>query len=266
MYLLFDIGATHIRITSSSDHQNLDEIKTFPTPTDFEEGISLITDTALQLSTNDQITKAAGSVRFLDTTKSKIPFHPNINLWPNEPLKERLEKALRIPVTLEKDSALAALGEAVFGAGKDKKIVAYLTISTGVGGARVVEKVIDKNALGFEPGFQIIEDGYLENFISGDGLQKRFGKKPEEITDEKIWDEVCQYLAIGINNTIVFWSPDIVILGGNVTKSIDLEKVKSYLEKALKIFPQKVEVVKSLLNDSGGLHGALALLMASKGT
>lgn len=263
MYLLFDIGGTHIRIAVSKDHRNLGDIIKLDTPTDFDEGIALIKKTVNELSLNEKITAAAGSVRYLDKTKTKIAIHPNIHLWEDKPLKQELEKTLCTTVILENDAALAGLGEATFGAGKDKTIIAFLTVGTGVGGARIVDKTIDKNALGFEPGFQIIEDGYLEDFISGDGLQKRFGKKPEDITDEKIWDEVCQYLAIGINNTVVFWSPDIVVLGGSVMKNINLAKVQTYLDKALKIFPQKPEVVKSILNDSSGLHGALALLMAS---
>jgi glucokinase len=49
------------------------------------------------------------------------------------------------------------LGEAVFGAGKGREIVVYMTISTGVGGARIVGGKIDASAMGFEPGHQIID-------------------------------------------------------------------------------------------------------------
>ena len=267
MYLVFDIGATKIRLAVSSDGQNLSEPEIIPTPQDFDEGIKVFAETAKKLANGQKIEKAAGAVRNLDKTKTRIESHPHIPFWSNQPLKEVLENALSAPVHLENDAALAGLGEARQGTSRDFSIVAYLTISTGVGGARIVNGKIDQNALGFEPGFQIIDKDNLlslEDLVAGYGLKKRYGKKGEDINDPAVWDEVAKNLAIGINNSIVHWSPNVVILGGSVMKSLDLEKIKSYLQEVTKIFPDLPEIKKAQLGDSSALWGALACLNNSR--
>ncbi len=257
MYLVFDIGGTNMRIATSQDGKTLDKIETTPTLTNFSEAISIFKQTALKLTKEEKIKAAAGGGRRLN--------HPTMPLWVNEPLKQELERILQTPVYLENDAALAGLGEATFGAGQGKKIVAFITVSTGVGGARIVEGHIDQNSLGFEPGSQIISQdtdspGYLEKYVSGIALEKSYGKKGEQLNDQQVWDEVARILAIGLNNIIVLWSPDIVILGGSVAKSIPLEKVNKNLAQILKIFPQVPEVVRASLGEKGGLLGCLAYL------
>lgn len=275
MYLVFDIGGTNTRIAISHDGKTLGEIKTHPTPKNFSEAINLFKETALQLTNGGKIDVACGGVRSLDMgTKDRLLNHPTIPLWVNEPLKEELEKALETKVYLENDAALAGLGEANFGAGKGRKIVAYITVSTGIGGVRIVDGKIDENTMGFEPGNQIIDadvslepkveyPGYLERYISGTAIEKRYGSKSGNITDRKIWDEMAILLAIGINNTIVHWSPEIVILGGALMNKISIESINSHLKNILKIFPLIPEIVPSSLGQLAPLQGALALINQS---
>lgn len=271
MYLVFDIGGTKMRLATSIDGQTLASSKTVPTPKDFNEGIKTFKQTADELSAGQKIEAVAGGVTgALDKDKSTQLTSPHVGGWVGKPLKAELEKLCSCPVYLENDANLATLGEASFGAGVDHKIVAYLTISTGVGGGRVVDKKIDSNALGFEPGHQIIVPdgnpcncggkGHLESYISGSALERIYGQKGEKITDPKIWNQVARYLAIGLNNTIVHWSPDIVILGGSVSKSIPLDQVRSYLKEILTIFPNPPEITPAKLGDTAGLNGALYLL------
>ena len=82
---------------------------------------------------------------------------PHLPGWIRKPFSERLKAELACPVFLENDSAIVALGEAHHGAGKGDDIMAYLTVSTGMGGARIVHGAIDVNVFGFEPGHQYID-------------------------------------------------------------------------------------------------------------
>src|SRR3989344_6957641 len=152
MLLVFDIGGTKIRIASSSDGENISDPIIFPTPQNFEEAIEQFKKIAFDLSNGQKIDKVAGGVRSpLDKEKSMFISNSILPSWINKPLKQQLEQNLNTEVYLENDAALVGLGEANFGAGKNKNIVAFITVSTGVGGARLVNKSIDKNALGFEP-------------------------------------------------------------------------------------------------------------------
>lgn len=270
MYLLFDIGATKTRIAVSLDGKTIGEPKIFPTAKEFEQGVRILTENTKQFTSGKKVLALAGSITGpLDKEKTKSVNPPNMRLWKDKPLKEELEKAFGVPVFLENDAALVGLGEAMFGAGVSERIVAYITASTGIGGARIVDGQIDENALGFEPGHQIVDlesslvcgcggVGHLEAFIGGGSLEKRFGKKPEDNDDDGVWDEVARILAVGLNNTVVHWSPDIVVLGGSLMNKISLEKVRKYLAKTLTIFPSPPKLVRATLGDIGGLYGALA--------
>jgi glucokinase len=55
------------------------------------------------------------------------------------PIAARLEKALGLPVYLERDTNVAALGEQAFGAARNVQDFLYVTVSTGVGGAVMVD-------------------------------------------------------------------------------------------------------------------------------
>ena len=155
---------------------------------------------------------------------------------------------------------MAGLGEATLGAGKGYSIVAYLTISTGVGGVKIVDGKIDKNVHGFEPGQMMVRDGRLGEFVSGMALEKKYGKKPEDIKNPAVWQEVEKYLAEGLNNIIVDWSPNIIVLGGGIIQSINLENIEKSLKENIDIFKDIPPIKKAELGDLNGLYGALEYL------
>lgn len=271
MYLVFDIGGTNTRIATSSDGQNITQTKIVPTPSDFEVGIQTIKQIADELSNGQKIDAIAGGIAGpINQEKSMLIKSPHIPNWIGKPFKNRLENIFNIPTILENDAILAGLGEACFGVGKDYKIVAYLTISTGVGGAKIVAGKVDPNSQGFEPGHQIIEvdgpackcggKGHLETFVGGAYIQQKYGVKAEDLTDQTAWDEIVRYLAIGLNNSIVHWSPEILILGGSVSQSIPLDQLIKNLTYYSTILPHLPKVSKGSLGDQAGLLGALKLL------
>lgn len=273
MFILFDIGGTKTRIAFSPDGAVVGEPKVFFTPQEFDKGIDQFRKAAQELSAGQEIRAAAGGVAGpLDREKTRLVRSPHVSGWIGKPLKEELQRILGAPVYLENDAAMAGLGEAAYGEGKGKRIVVYVTVSTGVGGARIVDGEIDTSAMGFEPGHQIIDadgtlcpecksvPGYLERYVSGSAIERRYGKKADEIDDPKVWDEVARFLAYGLNNSIVHWSPDVVILGGSVMQKIPLGKVREYLTDLLKIFPEPPLVRKAVLGDFVGLYGALQFL------
>lgn len=254
MYILFDIGATKTRIAYSETGENFEDPKVYETPKNYDEGLKLFINTAKELANGREIKKIAGGMS------------RNIAGWTYEKLKADLEKNFGVDAVVENDSAIVGLGEAVFGAGREFEIIAYVTVSTGVGGVKIVNGRIDEHAVGFEPGKQIMDVNTkktLEDMISGRALQEKTGKHPKEITDPAVWDTHAWLLAIGLNNIIVEWSPNCVVLGGSMitgNPSIPLDKTENYLKEILKIFPQIPIIKKAELGDFGGLWGALAYL------
>lgn len=277
MYLLFDIGGTHMRIAVSSDGQTLTNSKIISTPQDFNQGIQSIKQTTDQLLNGGEITAIAGALAGpLSQDKTMLINGPQIPDWVGKNLKEELERVFNSSVKLENDANLEGLGEAIFGAGKDYQIVSYITIGTGVGGSRIVDGRLEKNAYGFEPGHQIIipegnlcncgGKGHLEAYIGGISLEKIYHQKGEDIKDPAVWDQAAKYLSLGLHNTVVHWSPDIIVIGGSVSQSIPLDKVKVYLKNYLTIFPNIPVLAKAELGNKAGLLGALALLTTDPST
>lgn len=284
MYLLFDIGATKIRL-AVSDGRGLGKMQIVSTPREFEEGIRIIASAAsafLSRRKSKTFTAVAGGVAGpLDARKAMLVNAPNLPLWNRKPLKESLRAAFKTKVIVENDTSVVGLGEACVGAGRWRDIVAYLTVSTGVGGVRIVRKKIDHSAMGFEPGHQIVDVsragesscstcgqvGCLEGFVGGAALERRFTENPAEIGDPNILGEAADILAVGLHNTIVHWSPDIVVLGGSVMlgkNPIPFDRVVLSLKKRMKIFSVLPEVRKATLGDFGGLWGSLMFLNQKK--
>lgn len=258
-----------MRIGISADGKTILKSEVVPLAPEFNQGMQTIREVASTLTDGQKIKAVIGGVAGpLDKDKSMLVASPHIGGWVQKPLKSELEKIFNVPIYLEHEADLEGLGEAVLGAGQGYKIVAVLILGTGVATTRIVDQKIDANALGFEAGHQIIVKdgnpcdcggrGHLESYVSGSGIKRTYGQKGEEIKDPKIWDEVAKYLAIGLNNVTVFWSPDVIVLGGAVMKSIPLDAVKKYFKEALTIFPTPPQTEEAKLGDLVTLYGALA--------
>lgn len=256
MYIIFDCGATNLRVALSKDKKSFKEAKILKTPNSLAGIVDLISKTSLEIAQGNKIQGVAGGVTgFFDNTKGKKT-------------AELLKKKMKVPVFVNNDTAVVGLGEAHFGAGKGFSIAQYMTVSTGVGGARIVDGEIDRSAQGFEIGHQIIrfdktKRESLEELTSGRAVRKKFGKDPREVKDEKVWDELSYQLAIGVYNSILHWSPEVVVLGGPMIDgdpAIPIKKVEMHIKKLLKIFPKVPKIKKAKLKKLGGLYGALKLL------
>jgi len=288
MYILIDIGGTKTRIAASRDLKSFESPAIFETPQSFKEGVSVIVKYAREASGNEKIEAAAvGIAASPNRGKTELSGGgPNIADWLGKPLKEKLEKGLDAPVYLENDTAMGGLAQIVYGPAKGSEIAVYVTISTGVGGCRFVGGEIDKSAMGFEPGWQIIgcpdictehtdgseghpwisgycSKGYLMSHIGGACVEMEEGKKPYEILDDKFWDKKAKILARGLHNICTMWSPDIIVLGGSMMKEvgIPIDKTEIYLKQTLKdVFQTTPKLARAEFGDEMGLYGAMAYL------
>ncbi len=122
----------------------------------------------------------------LSQARGVILSTPNMPGWEDYAILDRLGEDFSCPTELENDANAACLGEALFGAGRGHKFVAYFTISTGVGGGFVQEGRVlhgaDGNAA--ELGHQIIIPfngalcgcggyGHLEAYCNGASVVRR---------------------------------------------------------------------------------------------
>ncbi|MDD5567401.1 MAG: ROK family protein [Patescibacteria group bacterium] len=276
-YLLFDIGGTNMRLAVARQTKSLSALTIVRRPRNFATGIRLIKKLAGNLAAGRKIDLVVGGMAgVLDKEHTRLLRSPHLQSWVNKPLQRELSRALEAPVCLENDADLIGLGEAVSGAGRGHSIVASIAIGTGIGGTRIVDGRIDHNVFGFEPGHHFLNIGIRkhqhisphpgdwESLVSGSAMKTRFGRPAEKINQKAIWREMAQYVAYGLVNVSVFWSPNIIVLGGSLMKRLPLSEIRRYYKKYFKMFPTLPRIVRSKLDDRAGLYGALKLINNDK--
>jgi len=268
MYIVADIGGTKTRIAASADLLKFGTPAILDTPHKYDDALALIVDTVKKMTGGEKITALAAGIKgVLSEDKRVLATAPQNILrdWKGKQIAADLEAALETGVVLENDTALVGLGEAAYGAGKGASIVAYITVSTGVNGVRIVDGIIDRGRA--EIGGQYLQVGdrskSLEELISGSAISEKYGVHPKEIDkDSPVWEELAKITAFGVHNSILHWSPERVVLGGSMFNEIGIPvtRVQFHVESILHKFPATPEIVHSALGDIGGLWGGMARL------
>lgn len=239
-----------------------------------------------------------GSPGPLDAKKGIIITTPNLP-FKDYNLVQPLKEKYNIPVYLDNDANAAAIGEYMFGAGKGKESIVYFTVSTGVGGGAVLDGKVYRghtsNAL--EIGHTTVNPngprcncgnlGCLEAMSSGTAIAKKGKeavstnvetslKKYDTVTSYEVFkeaeagDEVAKdiidnaltYLGIGVANAIATFDPEMIIIGGGVSKAGDIvfDTVKKVVNKrCFKSMAESCEIVPAGLGSDAGVVGAVAL-------
>ncbi|MFA6523020.1 MAG: ROK family protein [Candidatus Peribacteraceae bacterium] len=179
------------------------------------------------------VSQAAGVIK-------RLPNIPNGNDFP---LKEHVEHALKMKVSVDNDSNCFTLGEALEGAGTGEPVVIGITLGTGVGGGIVIDGKLYHGAEGFAgefghalllPGDPPVEDGNtrgeVEQFLSGSAMHRRCtaAKKPEDLLE----GEACAFLHPEIVREAAWLcaslthilNPSVIVFGGSTGRAL-----KTYL-------------------------------------
>ena len=268
MFLSIDIGGSFTRIALSKDARKIEKKIRYQTPKKYDDGVDLLVEKVEELA-GKHIPKAisVAAASPIDYEKGTLIRPPNLPNYKGHSLQKELEIRLHTKVYLENDGILGALGEA--SKRKKSQILAYVTISTGVGGGRIVDGEIDLHALPVEPGHQILDPngrfwpgcgqkGCFESLCSGRAFEMTYGVKPEFCEDYRIWDEHAENCAQGLVNVIALWTPDVLVIGGSLIKA-GPKFTKPLIEntkKLLQIYPApKIEISK--MGDDNVLLGGL---------
>ena len=189
-----DVGGTKIAAGLVDERgQLVTRDRTESPATDPAEIVRTIGKLVRSLAGSEEI-EAVGvcAAGFVDKQRATVVFAPNL-AWRDEPLKERLQEELDLPVVVENDANAAAWGEFTFGAGEDVEDLLMLTIGTGVGGGVVIDGELVRGGFGMggEVGhIQMVPGGVrcgcgnlgcLESYGSGSALVR--------VTREKVLED-----------------------------------------------------------------------------
>ncbi len=219
-----------------------------------------------------------------------VNWAPSLN-WRDFPLKQKLQQHINLPVIVDNDVNLAALGELWFGAGRNAKNMVLITIGTGIGSGIIINGSLYRGAhqasgeIGYMlPGKEFIGRrfnafGALESLASGNGIAQRSRQalqgalSPEALQNisaedafnaarkgedwaVKVIDETVDYLTIAVANVYCCFDPELIVIGGGVARSADL-LIKPILAKLDGILPVMPRMVSSTLGQRATVMGAI---------
>lgn len=187
------------------------------------------------------------------------------------------------------DGVAALMGEAKFGAAKNRKNAVLLTLGTGVGGAILIDGKPYQGTFNKAGhiGHMVIDDegdcdvtgmpGSLEECIGNYTIEKRSKgkftstqqmleayKNGDELA-KAIWLKSVRQLAAGIASVANIVSPEVIVLGGGITQADDIlfEPLKKYMDEfEWRPTGKGVEIVKAVYGDLAGAIGAACFAMS----
>jgi len=142
----------------------------------------VVTALVLELAARHRVEAVGiGAAGFIDAARSSVLFAPHLS-WRNEPLREKVQRRVGLPVVVENDANAAAWGEYLFGAARGEDHVVLVNLGTGIGGAIVVDGAIQRGKHGLAGEFghmQVVPQGRpcecgnhgcWEQYVSGNAL------------------------------------------------------------------------------------------------
>ena len=280
-----DLGGTNIKTALINSNGKI--IKKYETSTEAKKGtkavINNIISSIKHIKKGKIIGIGIGSPGPLNH-KTGVITNP-VNLpFRDTPLKDIMEKKLKLKTFLDNDANCFALAEAMFGSGKYYENVVGITLGTGVGGGIVINKNIyhgRNNAaeLGHTtikydgPKSRCKNHGCIETHVAARGITRMYGKSnPYSIYKLtlkgnkkaiKTYRDMGYLLGIGLTNIMYAFDPDIIIIGGKISNSWNY--FSKSMNKAVKkrYFSKPCKIVKSKLKDPGIL-GAASLVLENK--
>jgi glucokinase len=192
----------------------------------------------------------------VDTKRGVVAWANNLPGWTNIHLGHELEKAFRVPVFMENDANMAAIGEHWRGVAKGVKNFVFVALGTGIGTGVFIDGKLYRGRTGSAGEiFRMNVDwqrwkedfpdtGYFESYVSGLGIaaegRKALGapspSEAESLREERdayfvfeafrqgnpkaaeVLESVFTMLGVGMANVVAILDPDLIVFGGGIAK------------------------------------------------
>ncbi len=212
----------------------------------------------------------------VDFYTQQVVYSTHVKGWDNFDLPGEVKRRFGVAAVIDRDTMAGALGEGFFGAGRGVRPLFYMTLSTGIGGGLLMQdEQLYRGADSFacELGHHMIvpdgpdclcgSNGCLERMCCGLWLERDYGKTARELLlDPAFVDKYVVLLARGLKNTIMFFNPRKIVIGGGIAKAGDRLFVPLRQELARQMPPwskARVDVVPAELGAHSVLWGGLKL-------
>lgn len=295
------ITPTLTTVASSDLAGRVIEQQHFLTDPDPDKTLSQLIDLVREFSTNSGSIESIGVSLpgLVDPSTGTAIYIPYFK-WRDLPLAQRISSATGLPVTIDNDANAVALAELWFGRPEvcDARDFIMVFVAEGVGTGIIFDGQVyrgERGAAG-EFGHMIVGSGApvacscgnydcWEAFSSERAAVTRYLNSTEseqsptlgfnnlvdlalegERSARSALVETAHYLGIGISNLIVGFSPEAVVVGGEITRAWSLvaDALSETMERSVRRGLPSARILPSTLGPEPTLRGALSLVLASK--
>lgn len=210
----------------------------------------------------------------------------NLFNWTAVPIRAHVEEELGIPVFVDNNVKMAALGEIHFGVAKGQKDVVLVRLDTGIGSAAVIRgKLLHGHQWAAGEIAHTILDlsravddwhvrGYLESMVGADRILARAREADNGVTtsalaflrdahqrpdgEARLFQEIVLHLGVAVANLVCAYDPGLVVLQGELLAAIG-DEIRSMVNRAI---PWGVDIAVSEIADEAVLLGAVVAARA----
>ncbi len=292
-----DLGGTKMMAGLVDDEGRIVEQRTVARPRDPDAMAAAPIELADSLMADEVAAVGLGVAGFV-TDEGVLVWGPNV-VGENIPYSAMMAERFGLPVTVDNDANFAALGEARLGASQGYRHSIMITLGTGIGGGIIIDGNVYRGS-GFagEIGHMIVDvggtrctcgqRGCWETFASGRRLDQLArdlaARRPAglvaelaagstadgvHLTDAALAGdeeavaalvEMAGWLGLGIANLVVAFAPEVILIGGGVSRAGDLllEPARAAAASSIEGAAHRPEtpILGATLGANAGLIGA----------
>jgi len=207
----------------------------------------------------------------VDTERGVVAWVNNLPGWTNIHLGRELAKTFRVPIFVENDANMAAIGEHWRGAARGVNNFVFVALGTGIGTGVFIDGKLYRGRTGsagevFRMNLEwqrwneeFPDTGYFESYVAGLGIaaegRKMLGApQPSEAAGlrqerdayfvfeayrqgsskaAEVLDKVFTILGVGMANVVAILDPDLIVFGGGIAKGAP-ERMLATVEKVVR--------------------------------
>jgi glucokinase-like ROK family protein len=292
-----DIGSRTLRSVLADLRGNVVRRREERTPTTSREAIlnaimsgvqRLVTDAGLGMEKLFAI--GAGAPGMTDVTEGRVLSAVNLKGWTNVPLRDLLQDEFRVPVFVDNDVNMAALGEQWAGCAKDCPNFVFIALGAGVGAGIVIDGRLHRGSRWCAGEISHMhldhrqwsvdygEQGFLESYAGAEAIARQWQRlrgpgAPAVLSADgaaevfeaarygdggaaEVVAQVAVYLGSAVANIAAVLDPALIVFGGGISHVGDqlLQPVRDVVSR---IIPNVPEIRLSAAGDDAQVFGSL---------
>ncbi len=229
VYIGVDLGGTNMRAGRVENDCLVAQAseRTPKSPKDTAETIDLLERVIRSVWTPEVSAIGIGVPGLVDRQNGVVYNLVNIPHWDVVPLREILEPRFGARVVIDNDANCFALGERVFGVGRQYENFVGLTLGTGLGGGIIQQGrlLADSNCGSGEFGMMPYRDNILEYYCSGSYFMNIWGVDGKTMYERALkgdaealeaYRQLGEHIAAAVKIVMLAVDPEMIVFGGSV--------------------------------------------------